>query len=94
MSDVKSIEVEVFPYEESVTVNISGVVLARIQSLITNFFPYKSAEHPKEIAKHIVDGTNQDDPHVYHFQTLMGLAVLIEEEAKRQNKTKKVIHKN
>lgn len=90
MSDKKSLEVEIMPYEEVVTINVSGIILARIQSLISNFFPYKSKEHPKEIAKNIMDGTNLDDPHVYHFQTLMGIALLIEEEARRQGKLKKI----
>jgi hypothetical protein len=90
MSDKKTLDVEILPYEASVTINVSGIVLARIQAFLSNFFPYKNAEHPKEIAKNIMENTNLDDPHVYHFQTLMGLAVLIEEEARRQNKLKTI----
>lgn len=90
MSDKKILEVEVMPYESSVTINVSGIILARLQSFLSDFFPYKNADHGREIAKNIIDKTNLDDPHVYHFQTLLGLAVLIEEEAKRQNKIQKI----
>ncbi len=90
MSEKKSVEVEVIPLEAVIDIKVSGEFASRLKSFITDFFPYKSNEHYSEIIKHIKDNTNQDDPYVYHFKTLIALQSHLELEAKAQKKTSKV----
>lgn len=90
MSEKKPVEVEIIPTDAVIDIKVSGEFAARLKSFITDFFPYKSNEHYSEIIGHIKNNTNQDDPYVYHFKTLMALQTHLELEARAQNKTKKV----
>lgn len=90
MSEKKSVEVEIIPTEAIIEIKVSGEFAARLKSLITDFFPYKSNEHYSEIISHIKNNTNQDDPYVYHFKTLLALQTHLELEARAQKMTKMV----
>jgi hypothetical protein len=84
------IDVEIIPLEAEITIKISGQFVARLSNLLTNFFPYKDKNHFQELVKHIQEDTNQDDPYVYNFATLVALQSFIEQEAKEQKLTKMV----
>lgn len=84
------IEVEVVPNDALIDIKVSGAFMSRIMELAMNFFPFKSEEHMRECLKHVKEKTNSEDPYVYHLTTLLALVNDIEEEAKKQNKTKKV----
>ena len=91
MSEIKTQEVEVIPNDAVIDLKIHASFLQRLNTFILEFFPFKDKEHFDEIIKHVKDNTNQDDPHVFHLTTLLSLQNFIEEEAKIQNKTKKII---
>jgi hypothetical protein len=84
------IDVEIIPLEAEITLKVSGHFVARLSNLLTNFFPYKDQNHFKELVKHLQEDTNQDDPYVYNFATLVALQSYIEQEAKEQKLTKMV----
>jgi hypothetical protein len=83
-------EVEIIPLDAVIDVKIGGSFVARLSSFLTDFFPYKSKEHFTQLIESIKENKNLDDPFVFHFQTLIFLQKHLEEEARAQNKTKKV----
>lgn len=86
----KIIDVEIIPLDAEISLKISGSFVARLSTLLTNFFPYKDKNHFNELVKHVQEDTNQDDPYVYNFSTLVALQSYIEQEAKLQKLTKTV----
>lgn len=90
MTNKTPVEIEIIPGDAIIDVKISGDFLSRLNSFITDFFPYKDKDHYLQLVKDLKDNTNQEDPFVYHFKTLIALQAHVEMEAKAQNKTKKV----
>lgn len=86
----KVIDVEIIPLDAKINLTVSGEFVARLSTLLTGFFPYKDQNHFNELVKHVKEETNQDDPYVYNFTTLVALQSYIEQEAKLQNLTKVV----
>jgi hypothetical protein len=84
------IDVEIIPFESVIDIKISGDFVGRIANFLTNFFPYKNEEHYKELIKNVKENTNQDDPYVYNFTTLVALQAHIEQQAREQNVVKTI----
>lgn len=84
------VDVEIIPFDCTIDLKVSGEFVARLSLFLTNFFPYKDQDHFNEIVKHVKEKTNQEDPYVYHFTTLVALQAHIEQEAKAQNLTKMI----
>jgi hypothetical protein len=84
------VDVEIIPFECTVDLKVSGDFIARLSTFLTNFFPYKDQDHFNQLIKDVKDKTNQEDPYVYHFTTLVALQAHIEEQAKAQKVTKMI----
>ena len=84
------VDVEIIPFDCTIDIKISGEFVARLSQFLTNFFPYKDQDHFNEIVKHVKEQTNQEDPYVYNFTTLVALQAHIESEAKAQKLTKMI----
>lgn len=84
------VDVEIIPFDCTIDLKVSGEFVARLSLFLTNFFPYKDQDHFNQIVKDVKEKTNQDDPYVYHFTTLVALQAHIEQEAKAQNLTKMI----
>jgi len=84
------VDVEIIPFDCTVDLKVSGEFIARLSMFLTNFFPYKDQDHFNQLIKDVKEKTNQEDPHVYHFTTLVALQAHIEEQAKDQKVTKMI----
>ena len=84
------VDVEIIPFDCTVDLKVSGEFIARLSMFLTNFFPYKDQEHFNQLIKDVKEKTNQEDPYVYHFTTLVALQAHIEEQAKAQKVTKMI----
>ena len=83
------IEVEVLPEDIEVTITLPVAYYYRINQLILNFFPFKDQEHLESTLK-LLSEEKEDTAEAYHLKTLMSLQVLIEEQARKDNKLKRV----
>lgn len=84
------VDVEIIPFDCTVDLKVSGEFIARLSMFLTNFFPYKDQDHFNQLIKDVKEKTNQEDPYVYHFTTLVALQAHIEEQAKAQKVTKMI----
>jgi hypothetical protein len=84
------VDVEIIPFDCTVDLKVSGEFIARLSMFLTNFFPYKDQDHFNQLIKDVKEKTNQEDPYVYHFTTLVALQAHIEEQAKDQKVTKMI----
>lgn len=91
MSEQNNKEFNYIPEEAVVSIQLTGNFVGRLQEYLTNFFPCTSLEHRNQILKDIAEGTNQEDPYVYHVKTLIALLDHIEKCAVAQNVTKKAV---
>lgn len=91
MSDKTPIPVTIIPLESIVEIHVSGEFIARLNALATSFFPFNSDAHRLEVIEHLKNNTNQDDPYVFHYKTVMAFLSFVESEAKAQGKTKEIM---
>lgn len=83
------IEVEILPEDIEVTVTLPITYYYRINQLILNFFPFKDEQHLADTLK-LISEEKEDTPEAYHLKTLMSLQMIIEEQARKDNKLKVV----
>ena len=86
----KITELEIIPMDCVVELKISGQYVARFHQFLQEYNPFKDDEHKAEVLKSIKEDTNNEDPYVYHFKTLLAMQAYIEKCAKEQNLIKKV----
>lgn len=81
------IEVEIIPEDIEVTITLPIAYYYRLNQLILNFFPFKNQEHLESTLKTLSE-EKEDTPEAYHLKTLMSLQMLMEEQARKDNKLK------
>jgi len=81
------IEVEILPEDIEVTVTLPIAYYYRINELLLNFFPFKDKEHLESTLK-LISEDKETTPEAYHVKTLMSLQMIIEEQARKDNKLK------
>lgn len=82
-------EVEVFPLEATVTVEISGAFYARLTQLLLDHAMTKDAKGISEAYENIKSNEPKDS-YEYHLLTLSVLVREIEEQVRKDNKFEKV----
>jgi len=88
MSTTKS-EVEVFPLDATVTVEISGAFYARLTQLLLDHAMTKDAKAISAAYDNLKSNEPQD-AYEYHLLTLSILIREIEEQVKKENKFEKI----
>lgn len=83
------IEVEILPEDVEVTITLPVAYYYRINELILNFFPFKDKEHLESTLK-LISEEKENTAEAYHLRTLMSLQLLIEEQARKDDKLKTI----
>ena len=84
-------EIEIIPKEAMIKVEISGLFYARLNHFMTNYYKIPGDVDAKTFTNRAMDPNCQDKSEdEFHFETLMGLLVGLENEAREQKLTKLV----
>lgn len=87
----KIYEIEIIPTEAVIKVEITGLFYARLNAYITNFFQIPQGLDPKKFATEALDPNKENKTEEqFHFETIMGLLLFLEGEARDQKLTKVV----
>ncbi|NBP03294.1 MAG: hypothetical protein EBU90_25055 [Proteobacteria bacterium] len=87
----KIYEIEIIPHDAMIKTQISGFVYARLNSYITNFFQIPKGIDPKKFTMEALDPYKTDkSEEQFHFETIMGIILGLEEEAREQKLIKVV----
>jgi hypothetical protein len=85
----KTHEIEIIPKEAVIKVEISGLFYARLNHFMTNYYKIPEGNDPKTFTARAMDPNCQDKTEdEFHFETIMGLVVGLEQEAREQKLTK------
>lgn len=81
--------VDVFPFDEIVSIEMSGAFYARITQLLMDHIHTKE---PQEVAKLFNELSSREpqDAYEYHLVTLSALVREVEEQVQKQNKRKAI----
>jgi hypothetical protein len=93
MSKDKVVETEIIPVDCIIDIRVKGEYVGRLNQYITDCMPaiFKDDAHRQEVMSHIKNGTNSEDPYVYHATTIIALYGMLELEAKAQKLTKTIV---
>jgi hypothetical protein len=84
-------DIEIIPKEAMIKIEISGLYYARLNHFMTNYYKIPGDADPKTFTTRAMDPNCQDKTEdEFHFETLMGLVVGLEQEARDQKLTKVV----
>jgi hypothetical protein len=87
----KVYEIEIIPSEAMIKVEISGLFYARLNRFMTDYYKIPTGVDPKEFTTRALDPKVQDKSEdEFHFETVMGLLIGLEQEAREQKLTKLV----
>jgi hypothetical protein len=87
----KAYQIEIVPKEAIIKIEISGLYYARLNHFLTNYYKIPDGNDPKTFTIRAMDPNCQDKSEdEFHFETLMGLLVGLEQEAREQKLTKLV----
>jgi hypothetical protein len=82
-------EIEIIPKEAMIKVEISGFFYARLNHFITNYYKIPGDVDAKTFTARAMDPKCEDKTEdEFHFETIMGLVVGLENEARDQKLTK------
>lgn len=82
-------EIEIIPKEAMIKIEISGLFYARLNHFMTNYYKIPGDVDAKTFTNRAMDPNCQDKTEdEFHFETLMGLVVGLENEARDQKLTK------
>jgi hypothetical protein len=82
-------EIEVIPPEVMIKVQISGLFYARFNQYLINYYKIPSNVNPEEFVKRAMNPDTPDKTEdEFHYETLMGFLVGLEQEAREQKLTK------
>jgi hypothetical protein len=85
----KVYDIEIIPKEAMIKVEISGLYYARLNHFMTNYYKIPGEVDAKTFTSRAMDPNCQDKTEdEFHFETLMGLLVGLENEARDQKLTK------
>jgi hypothetical protein len=85
----KVYDIEIIPKEAMIKVEISGLFYARLNHFMTNYYKIPGDVDAKTFTSRAMDPNCQDKTEdEFHFETLMGLVVGLENEARDQKLTK------
>lgn len=85
----KVYEIEIIPKEAIIKVEISGLYYARLNQFMTNYYKIPGDVDAKKFTSRAMDPNCTDKTEdEFHFETLMGLLVGLEQEAREQKLTK------
>lgn len=85
----KVYEIEIIPAEAMIKVEISGLFYARLNNFMTNYYKIPNGVDPKEFTTRALDPKRTDKSEdEFHFETVMGLLIGLEQEAREQKLTK------
>jgi hypothetical protein len=83
-------EVEILKKDTVIDVKLPVDFYFRFNQFILEFFPVKDGEHFQQILTNIKEGKDNDDPHSYHFRTILSFLLLVEDEARKQGHTEMI----
>jgi hypothetical protein len=83
-------EVEIIKKDTVISVELPVDFYFRFNQFIMEFFPVKNKDHMGEILKNIQEGKDNEDPHSYHFRTILSFLLLVEDSARKQGHTEKI----
>lgn len=83
-------EVEILKKDTVIDVKLPVDFYFRFNQFMTDFFPVRDTAHLEEVLKLIQDGKDNEDPHAYHFRTLLSFLLLVEDQAREQGHTEKI----
>ena len=84
-------EIEIIPKDSLIKIEISGLFYARLNNFMTNYYKIPTGVDPKEFTTRALDPKCQDKSEdEFHFETVMGLLIGLENEAREQKLTKVV----
>ena len=83
-------EVEILKKDTVINVKLPVDFYFRFNQFMTEFFPVNDAQHLENILKLIQEGKDNEDPHAYHFRTLLSFLLLVEDQAREQGHTEKI----
>jgi hypothetical protein len=82
-------EIEIIPKDSLIKIEISGLFYARLNEFMTNHYKFPGDVDPKKFTTRALDPNCTDKTmDEFHFQTLMGLLLGLEQEAREQKLTK------
>jgi hypothetical protein len=85
----KVYDIEIIPKEAMIKVEISGLYYARLNQFMTNYYKIPEGNDPKTFTARAMDPNCQDKTEdEFHFETVMGLVIGLEQEAREQKLTK------
>ena len=85
----KVYDIEIIPQEAIIKVEISGLYYARLNQFMTNYYKIPEGNDPKTFTTRALDPNCQDKTEdEFHFETVMGLLIGLEQEAREQKLTK------
>jgi hypothetical protein len=85
----KIYDIEIIPPEAMIKIEISGLFYARLNHFMTNYYKIPDDTDPKTFTTRAMDPNCKDKTEdEFHFETLMGLLVGLEDEARQQKLTK------
>lgn len=80
---------EIIPKEALIKVEISGLFYARLNTFITNYYKIPDDVDPKTFTSRAMDPNCTDKSEdEFHFETIMGLLLGLEQEAREQKLVK------
>jgi hypothetical protein len=83
--------IEIVPPEAMIKIEISGLFYARLNQFMTNYYKIPGDADPKTFTTRAMDPNCKDKTEdEFHFETLMGLLVGLEDEAREQKLVKVV----
>jgi len=82
-------DIEIIPKEAMIKLEISGFFYARLNNFITNYYKIPGDVDPKAFTARAMDPNCMDKTEdEFNFETIMGLVVGLEQEARDQKLTK------
>jgi hypothetical protein len=82
-------DIEIIPKEAMIKLEISGFFYARLNNFITNYYKIPGDVDPKTFTSRAMDPNCKDKTEdEFNFETIMGLVVGLEQEARDQKLTK------
>jgi hypothetical protein len=84
-------DIEIVPPEAMIKIEISGLFYARLNQFMTNYYKIPGDADPKTFTTRAMDPNCKDKTEdEFHFETLMGLLIGLEDEAREQKLVKVV----
>ena len=82
-------DLEIIPNEAMIKIEVSGLFYARLNTFVTNYYKIPEGVDPKNFTSRAMDPNCMDKSEdEFHFETIMGLLLALEQEAREQKLVK------